>query len=136
MSRAIRNALIKYGVTALCGGAVVGLVLELHGFAQAATQADRYKILADAFTIPGVVIALLWVLIWLGGEGAFLGIGYAVRYAVRMLIPGNALGPRERYSDYVARKSEQPPVKATFLLFTGLAFILIAVIFIILYYNA
>ena len=127
--------LLKYGITAAVGGGMCAGVLSLHGFADAASAADRYRILADAFTIPGVILMLSWVLVWLSGEGAFEGISYAFSYAFRMLVPGGAKNP-ERYSDYVLRRREKGALKGVgFLFFTGAAFFLVALVFIALFYS-
>ena len=127
--------LLKYGITAAVGGVMCAGVLSLHGYADAASAADRYRILADAFTIPGVILMLSWVLVWLSGEGAFEGISYAFSYALRMLVPGGSKNP-ERYSDYVLRRREKGGLKGVgFLFFTGAAFFLVALVFIALFYS-
>ena len=128
--------LVKYGITAAVGFLMSWGVIVLHGYAEASTDADRYRILADACTIPGVVLMMCWVLVWLSGEGAFEGISYAFSYAFRMLIPGISKTP-ERYSEYVMRRREKGKVKGTgFLFFTGAVFFLAALLFIALFYSA
>ncbi len=127
--------LLKYGITAAVGALMCWGVLSLHGYADAVTEAERYRILADAFTIPGVILMLCWVLVWLSGEGAFEGISYAFSYAFRMLVPGGAKNP-ERYSDYVLRRREKGRLKGVgFLFFTGAAFFIVSIIFIMLFYS-
>ncbi len=136
MSRKWIILLLKYGITAAVGGLMTWSVLSLHGYAEAATDAERYRILADAFTIPGVVLMLCWVLVWISNEGAFEGISYAFSYAFRMLIPGGSKNP-ERYSDYVLRRREKGRLRGVgFLFFTGAVFFLIALVFIALFYSA
>ena len=127
--------LLKYGIAAAVGGAMCASVLSLHGYADAASDAERFRILADAFTIPGVILMLCWVLVWLSGEGAFEGISYAFSYAFRMLVPGGAKNP-ERYSDYVLRRREKGALKGVgFLFLTGAAFFAVALVFIALFYS-
>ena len=130
-----RTLLLKYGITAAIGGSMAWSVLDLHGFTQAQTLADKYRILADAFTIPGVVILLSGVLVLIANEGMFEGISYAVSYAVKMLIPGVSK-EQERYADYVERRREKGPVKGIgFLFVTGGVFMAAALLFIALFYS-
>lgn len=134
MSKKVKSLLLKYGITACIGGLMSYAVIWSYGFEQAVTTADRYHILADAFTIPGVVLMLIWVLVWLSNEGALEGVVYGLSYAVKMLIPGPH--KQERYGDYVMRRREQGKVKGFgFIFFTGLAYFIVAVIFIALYYS-
>ncbi len=128
--------LLAYGITALIGCIMVGSVLSLHGYDLAASAADRFRILADAFTIPGVTFMLCWVLVWLSNEGAFEGLSYICKYAIKMLIPGG-MKDMERFGDYVERRREKGPLRGTaFLLITGGAFFAVAVVFIALFYGS
>lgn len=138
MNARLRNTLLKYGIAALVGAGMVWAVLHFHGYAGAANAAERYKILCDAFTIPGIVLMLSAVLVWLSNAGSFSGISYAVRYAIRMLIPGMGAGAgRETYAEFVARREEEGGVKGYgFLFITGAAFFLTAIVFLILFYTA
>ena len=130
-----RTLLLKYGITAAVGGFMAWSVLDLHGFALAETLADRYRILADAFTIPGVILLLSGVLVLIANEGMFEGISYVVSYAVKMLIPGVSK-EQERYADYVERRREKGPVKGIgFLFVTGGVFMAAALLFVALFYS-
>lgn len=127
--------LLKYGITSIVGALMAWATIELHGYADAATALERYRILADAFTIPGVVLMLCYVLVAVANEGAFEGISYALSYAVTMLIPG-ANKKHERYGDYVARKRERGGIRGFgFLFFVGAAYFVVALIFIALFYG-
>ena len=44
---------------ALCAGGVTLLVLWNYEFWDAPTQVERYRILANAFTIPGVILMMV-----------------------------------------------------------------------------
>lgn len=126
--------LLKYGITVLIGALTVWIVLDLHGYENAALAIERYRILADAFTIPGVTLMLCWVLVWVSNEGVFEGISYVFTYAIKSLIPGEFKN-HEKFGDYVARKREHEKIRGTgFLFFVGAAFVLIALVFIALFY--
>lgn len=126
--------LLKYGITSAVGILMVMATLDLHGYAEASSALERYRILADAFTIPGVVLMLCAVLVAVANEGAFEGISYALSYAVSMLIPG-IHRERERFEDYIERRREKGRTRDFgFLFFVGAVFFAIAVIFIVLFY--
>lgn len=134
MSKLQKN-LLKYGITVAVGAGMVYLTLALNGYVELTELADKYRLIADSFTIPGVVIALSGFLVMVANDGLFYGLSYAVSYAVRMLVPGMDK-TRERYGDYVERKRAKGKITGySFLFITGIAFILVAVVFIILYYN-
>lgn len=127
--------LLKYGITAAVGAGMALTVLDLHGFSAAASLTEKYRILADAFTIPGVIILLSGVLVLISNEGMFEGLSYVVSYAVKMLIPGGNKD-QERYADYVERKREKGPVRGIgFLFVAGGVFMAAALVFIALFYS-
>ena len=136
MNKKSRNNLLKYGITTFVAVLIASTVINLHGYDEAVTAADKYRILSDAFTIPGVVLMLCSLLVFVSNQGIFDGISYALRYAVRSLIPG--LGHKqERYSDYIERKREKGGIAGyAFLFHVGLVFCLIALVFIGLFYSA
>ncbi|MBE6615179.1 MAG: DUF3899 domain-containing protein [Ruminococcaceae bacterium] len=127
--------LVKCGITAAIGGVMAWSVLNLHGFASASSQVEKYRILADAFTIPGVLMLMIGLLVVIANEGLFEGLSYVMSYAVKMLIPGMHK-EQERFGDYVERKREKGPVTGFgFLFITGAVFMGAAILFIILFYS-
>ncbi len=126
---------MKYAAAMTVGALMARAVLDMHGgLAGAATAAERYKILCDACTIPGVVFTLGAVLVVIANQGMFYGITYALSYAIRMLIPGMSQR-EERYGDYVTRKQEKGGVRGFgFLAVTGGLFLALALVFLALYY--
>lgn len=131
----LKTILLKYGITVFIGGLMAYSVISSYGLAAAQTDAEIYRILADAFTIPGVVILLCGVLVAIANEGTFEGLSYAVTYAFKMLIPGTGK-THEKFGDYVARRREKGGVKGYgFLFVVGGVFMAIAVVFIALFYS-
>lgn len=126
--------LLKYGITALVGGLMAWLTLDLHGFSRTMPQLQQYRLLCDAFTIPGVILVMVGFLVMIANAGNFLGLGYAAKHAVKMLIPfGNKKD--ERYYDYYQRKQQQGKVKGYgFIFVTGLIFMAVAMVFFTLFY--
>ena len=130
----IAKNIIKYGTSAGVGVWMAVSILHSYGFSSAVTDAEGYRILADAFTVPGVVIFLFGVLAALANKGAFEGVTYAVTYAVKMLIPG-WFSEQETYGDYLKRRRGQGKLSGYgFLYITGGVFLTAAVVFIALFY--
>ena len=134
MSKKTSAALLKYGLSALGGALAVFLYLRSRAFAWSLPPAERYRMLCDAFSVPGLLLAAVAALIWLSNAGSFTGVGFLTSFAVRAFIP--ALGHRgESYGDYLRRRDEKPRVKGYgFLLQVGLCFLLPAIIFLVLFY--
>ena len=117
---------------------MVYIALSSRDFSFSMPKAELYRILCNAFTVPGMTFILLWALIWLVGQGALLSLGYALSYAMRMLIPRMAekYGRYETYAEYIERKTEKGKPKGyAFLFFVGLVFMAVAIISLILFYK-
>lgn len=130
----LKRYLISVGIGLL----LFALVIINHGFFSADSLKDKIRILADAFTIPGTVILMFGFLMMVSGTGVFNGLGYAMKNIARVFIPGAGLKNQGTYYDYVTKKKEERgknPTKFGFLIITGIAFLLVAVILILIYYQ-
>ena len=130
----LRKLLLKYGITTAAAGGVSALVLHLHGFADATTLVEQYRILADAFTIPGVILVMLAALIWVSTFGFFDGLSYAARQFAGLFLP--VFGKKHKHLTYYDYKMDREDKRAGgygFLFFVGLVFVIVAVIFTILH---
>jgi len=134
MKNTTKTALIKYGIAFAAGGGLCLFCLSNNGYYTAATQADKYRCLCDAFTIPGTVLLMLGLLCIIAGAGALDGIAYAVRSLKRAFIPFAGV-KHERYGDYVKERRSKPRLKTGFLLVTGGAFMAAAILFMVLFYQ-
>ena len=132
MSRSQKATLIKYLLTVAAGGGLAYLYISLRDFA-AASQMEKYRMLCDAFTIPGILLLSIGILIAIANEGAFNGIGYALSYLAKALTFRG--GRQEKYYDYVERKRERRATGYGFLFITGAGFMALALIFMILFYR-
>ena len=132
MSSELRKKLLKYGITALIGVLMVFVTISSHGFAETATTTEKFRIISDAFSIPGVVFVMCGFLVMVSNGGFFNGISYAMNYAVRMLIPGMSKDVG-RYSDYVEQRKGKK-LSARHLFIVGAAFLFVAIVFVILFY--
>ncbi|MBO7397474.1 MAG: DUF3899 domain-containing protein, partial [Clostridia bacterium] len=134
----IIKTVIKYGIAFICGALITVALLIYLKPSQAENRTQLYKILCDAFTVPGLLLIFAGTMVWLSGQGAFTGIGYLFRYLTRSLIPGGRTAhPHETFYDYVQEQKEKR--KATgygFLFFVGLFYFTIAIVFFILFYAS
>lgn len=130
----MKTKLVKYGLAALFGAALVFVYLSARNFTGAEPPAELYRMLCDAFTIPGMVLSLSAALIALSNAGSFDGIGYSMQHLFRALIPGMALR-QESYGDYLERREGKKIKGYGFLLQVGLVFMAVALVFFFLFYR-
>lgn len=98
-------------------------------------RADLAMILCDAFFLPGVFTLMIGLLLWVASEGALDGVGYLGSCLIKTLIPGKH-GTFERYGDYLERKRENRKKGGEgFLVIIGCVFVLIALLFLALFYR-
>lgn len=133
MSNKVKSNLLKYGIT---GTACAG-VAAYHVFSQnigVLPLMEVYRVLCDAFFLPGILLVFSGLLIWLSNQGAMDALGYMLKSVVRFLIPGP--GPKhEKYGDYVQRRREKNVTGYGFVLIVGLISLAIAIVFNVLYSN-
>ena len=130
--RKLIKLLVGTALTLAVGVALTVLVLNTHGYAQADNQTDRYRILSNAFTIPGVVLMVMAALIFVYNTGLFTGLTYGLRGLKDMFLPflRQEYVP---YREYRKKKMEKKVKGYSFIFFVGLAFFLVSVYFLIRY---
>ena len=85
---------------------------------------EKYRILSDIFAVPGLLCLFLGALGWMAGQGAFRGLAYVLKNALRLL----TFQPAKRYEP---QKTKQSSIAA--LLWVGGICVTIAGIFAGLY---
>ncbi len=98
------------------------------------TLLDWYRMLCDAFTIPGLLMLMFALLLTISNEGALDGLGYVAVNGLKMLIPGAAT-KMERYLEYVERRRKNRAKGYGFLYVVGAVFLTIAAVFLLLFYT-
>ncbi len=127
------NAVVKYLVTIGAAAFASLLILWLRDYWSAQTLVAQYRILADAFTIPGVILMCFSGLMWVSSDGFFDSIGYAFSRVGNMFIPFMK-NKHETFYDYKLRKGDKRKGGSFwFLFFVGLGFVLVSLIFVILH---
>lgn len=133
MKKSGTKHLIKYLSTALICGLVAWMYIAAREFA-AASRLEQYRMLSDAFLIPGLVTVLTGCLLVISNKGGLDGVSFAVGRAVRMLIPG-IKKKDEKFFDYVERRRANPIRGFGFLFVVGGGFCAAAVMFMVLFYR-
>ena len=132
MSKALKIRLLRYGISVVSGLAVGIAYLIGQDFLEQGLM-DRYRLLSDAFFLPGILMVLFGCLLWMSNEGAFDGVGYVVSNAFYWLIPGGRLHHYERYGDYVERKRSKRVTGYSFLFWVGVVFVAVGFVFNLLF---
>ena len=127
-----RKIILRYLITLGAAIAMLLLVLWVNDYSSATELVDKYRILADSFTVPGVVLVMLTALVRLSAEGAFDGLGYVLRHGMQMLVPRRKY-KHETYYDYKQSKGDKKPHGYSCMFFVGIVFVFIAVVFVVLH---
>ncbi len=92
------------------------------------------QILSDAFFVPGVLLAGVGLIIFASNGGAFDMLSYAV---IRIFDLFRKDAKNKKYKDYYEYREAKKEKKRNmgFLLIVGIVFIVLAVIFLIIYYQ-
>ena len=134
MENETKSILKRYLVCFCVASGLVVSIFALKGFFTSDAKTNM-QILHDAFFSAGALLVLFAGLLYVSGEGMFLGVGYAVGRAVRALIPFSRK-EHETYAQYRERKEgNHKQTSEGCLLFTGLFFIAISIIFLVIWYQ-
>lgn len=134
MSERAKSNLLKYGISiGVCLLLAVVYLIFADFLNEELTLKDQLRILCDAFTLPGMLCVFGGVLVWLGNEGTFDGIGYVLSYAFHALLPGS-LNKRESYKEYLERKSGKRTTGYGFIFVVGLVCMVLAFLFLALFH--
>ena len=98
------------------------------------TLSEKYCILCDAFSIPGILLFLSGVLMWVDYAGGMDTIAYLTSYIPRMLLPG-AFGEPEKLYDFVEKRRQNRKKGYGFLFLVGILFLAAAFVFLALFYS-
>lgn len=123
-----RKIITRYLITLASAGALFLLVLWVNDYWNATELVDIYRILADGFTVPGVILIMLTALVRLSSEGAFDGLSYVIRQGAYLLIPRKY--KHETYYDYKTSKGEKKPHGYSCMFYVGVVLVLIALVFV------
>lgn len=134
MGKENHGAWKKY-LACFCVAIVISFfVVFIRGFFTDDAKMNIY-VLCDAFFVSGLLLILFSGLVFVSGEGAFLGIGFALKRAARLFVP-TFNRKEETYAEYRERKTGKEKKKGDgCIFFTGLFFLVISLIFLFIWYQ-
>ena len=134
MERDQKALLIRYIVCFCVASGLVFTVFVIKGFFTGDAKAN-IQLLHDAFFAAGILMVLFSGMLFVASEGAFLGVGYVLERAFKSLIP---LGRKEHesYAQYRERKlGKKKTDSGGAIFFTGLLFVVVSIVFLIIWYQ-
>ena len=135
MNSNFTRIIMRYAITLGVGAGFVFLTLWLNDYSLLTESIDKYRLLTDAFSIPGIVFIMVGCLVFVSTDGFFDMITFGLSRAKSMLIPFSKKSD-ESYYDYKQRKAKNRLSGYSFLFFCGLVYLVIASIFMILFFKA
>ncbi len=134
MKQSTKVQLILCLVAAVVGALFVWLHASSY-WSEDMTNVEIYHVLCDSFTIPGLMMILMGMLMSLSYVGALDTLAYLLSYIPKMLVPG-AFGEVGSLLEFVEERREKRKKGYGFLYIVGFIYFGIALIFLALYYNA
>jgi hypothetical protein len=134
VNQGIKRLLIKYGVCFSIASLIAVLVFWSKGFFDH-SAAVNVQILADGFSIAGMLFLFVAGMMFISSEGALIGIGYAMRSVVEFFVP---MGRKHhmKYADYREQKlAGKKDADDHCFLVIGLIFFLTGILFTIIWYS-
>ena len=124
----MKKRLIQYGVCGVVGALIAYWIMNSKGlFSLGYSTADVFLILSDAFFVPGILITLFGVLLWIATTGLFDSIGFAFSSAAHALLPFIRHDHKTFY-DYKMEKAEKRGSTPYFMLIVGAFYLILATI--------
>lgn len=130
-----KSLLKKYLICFCVAIAILVAVFAIKGFFGDNAK-QNIATLSDATFTVGILFICFYGMLFISSEGGLLGISFVLIKVARAFIP---MGRKdtETYAQYRERKLSNPKKKGdACVLFTGLFFILLSVIFIVVWYNS
>ena len=117
---------VRYAVTVGFGLVTALLMVLLRGDFAGSDAAERWRLIADAFFVPGALLLGVGLMIWISGQGEFDILSFGVKKSFSVLLPRERREAQPKtLFDYKQQRAEkgQPPIKH--LLIVGLVFVLL-----------
>ena len=137
MQQEKKALLTKYGICFGVASLITVAVFWIRGFFTADAGVNL-QILSDGFFVSGIMLTLYAGMLFVSGEGALIGISFVLRNIVQAFVPMGRKN-HEFYRDYRERKLAEKKAKRNAgdncILFTGLFFLAISIVFTVIWYT-
>ena len=131
MTRQQRTRLMKYGITTVLTAAAVIYYAASRNVFQL-EKLEMYRVLCDAFTLPGIFVMLFGLMMLMNELGALDTLAYFGHYLLHTFLPV-AFGEGQSYLDFMEERRSKRTKGYGFLFIVGGAFTLVGVVFLILF---
>ena len=131
MDEKILSLIKKYVGAFVAMGSATAIVLVLREHSASLDLMQKYLNLADAFTIPAVIMLMIGILVWISTTGTFDMLGYGLKKAKDAFVPSPYT--HEQFYDYKMRKNKKRTTGYGFMLISGGIYLIPGVVFNILY---
>ena len=123
----------KYGICFGVASLIAFIVFWIRGFFTDRISVN-IQILSDGFYIAGMIFLFIAGMMYISGEGGFIGIGYIFKSVIQIFVPMGRMN-HERYADYRERKLEGKKKSGDrCILITGLVFFAVGLILSVVWY--
>ncbi len=134
MNEKIISYIKKYVISFALMGITTFFVLMIRDHSKATDLSAIYLNLADAFTIPAVIMLMVGLLVWVSTQGGFDMISYGLKRGISSIVP-TFQKTDEKFYDYKTRMEKKRKKGYSFLFISGGIYFIPAIVFNILYYT-
>ena len=124
---------IAFGISILL---CIGTLFSIQASLKLDWEESKWRILTDAFTIPGVLYLMAFLLVKVTDFGAFDAIVYSVRLVWNVTFHSETRKTKlpSNYRDYRLQKAVKERTSASFLLIVAAIYAILTVIFLMIYF--
>ena len=129
-----KQILIRYAICLAVATAIVFGVLVISNYWGQTQLSQKYRYLSNGFSVAGILFISFATLFFLSDEGSFVGVGWAMKSALRVILPFMGTKDAETYKSYHDRKTSRNRAKGYFCVFlTGTIYLAVGIVFMILF---
>lgn len=134
MEQGTKKLLIKYAIYFGVASLLTVAVFWIKGFFTDSLSVNL-QILSDGFVISGFLMTAYAALMYINGEGGFIGVGFIFRNMLLAIIPLGRL-KHEVYAKYYERKMKTlKKTREAAPLVIGLIFLVTGIVFTVIWYQ-
>ena len=127
-----------WGALAAVEAAIAVMIARYQGLDGAQTLSMNARFLSDGCFVVGLVMTGVGLLTWVATTGFFDMLSYGVQYGVRAfvgLFGGNRKPNDKSFYDYKMERDEKRSAAQYSVLISGIGFIALSVLFLVMYYK-
>ena len=128
---------LKYLITFIIGALIAVAVFSAKELWVQSEKKEIIKIVCDGFTVPAILLLCFGGLCYCSSKGAFYGISYIfhILFSTHNWSSTKFSDRKRSYADYVIEKRGKVGPLPTYLIYVGLFYLLISIVFMIIFNN-